>query len=107
METTNTTQTTIDAPKVGEWLVPDGWGKAGNPLLAGDGPCSGGYPGCQFRIVGPNTGQSCPVNVKIAGRREYYRPGSITVRVSVEFVQDGNEPSTITGGWLYRTPYGR
>jgi len=85
--------------KVPDNVKPDGWGH-GNQLKAGDAPVGLGYPGCQFRLPSSNyTDVSYAVNTTITGRM-HYGPGTMRVRVKIEFVHDG-EPSTFTRGWLY------
>lgn len=80
-------------PKVGDYLVPDGWG-TGNNLEPGDAPVDRGYIGSKFRIQALHTDINLPVNITVTGK--IYMRGCF-LRCKIEFVGDC-EPSVFVGG---------
>lgn len=84
-------------PKIGDYLMPDGWNGDGENLQAGDAYVDSGYPGCQFRLMLRHDQRlSCAVNLTVTGRKTNRRG---YWRVKIEFVGDC-EPSTFAGGWI-------
>ena len=82
-------------PKIGDYVIPDGWRKFGDNLTAGDAPVDSSYRGSDFRLPSnlPDV-KSYPVNIVITGKaidRWGFR------RCQVQFVNDG-EPNITTGG---------
>jgi len=88
--------------KEGDFLQADGW-KIGETLLDNsNGFKDSNFPGSQFKIILPCTKVGSAINLKVTGRKiRYNHPYRSSVRVRIEFVQDDNEPSEFTHGWLY------
>lgn len=78
--------------RVGDYVEPDTW-RVGNYLTASD------WEKAEFRLPGL---APVAVNIKVTGRkvREYNHAGDARVRVSIEFVGDG-ESSVSVGGWAW------
>jgi hypothetical protein len=77
--------------KVGQVLCVDDW-SVGSTLRDADG-----YPGAAFRVTLPRTGVSLPVNVTVTGRKirwDVFHTGG-AVRVRVDFVDEGAEPTSV------------
>jgi hypothetical protein len=81
-------------PKIGDYLIPDGWHGIGENLLPGDAPVDASYPGCQFRMPVAVLLKLWPVNITITGRKPD-RNGLF--RCKIEWVHDG-EASEFSGG---------
>lgn len=82
-------------PKVGSYVLPDGWRGWGGLLGESD------WDAAAFRIpvnsLGPIT--SLAVNVELTGRMTHWRGGGRYVRVRIIFVGDC-EPDQTTLGWM-------
>lgn len=91
---------------VGDYVEPDEWKHGGDYLLADDGYRDSEFPGCMFRLQSSH-GHKLAVNVHVTGKPHYCSidPSSslrhFRSRCRIEFVQDGNMPPVITGGWIY------
>ncbi len=81
-------------PTAGSMVKPDGW-SYGQQLQATDGDMA------KFRLPSTNFEDiAYPVNVTVTGRSTHRRPGGYEcVRVQIEFVHDGEPPTTVHG-WM-------
>ena len=85
-------------PKVGDFVKLDKWAFS-ESLKADDGFKDSEFPGCEFRL--PSKGDELAVNIKVTGGDHMAVFHGVRCRCKIEFVKDGGEPSTFTGGWLY------
>ena len=91
--------------EVGDYLEPDGWGKAyGEHITQAETFSDSSFPGCQFRIR--SIGGDLAINLTRTGKDQYvrhaYGRNQYRNRVKIEFVGDG-EPSTVSHGWIYHS----
>ncbi len=88
-------------PKIGDYVVPDGWPNGiGGLLLAGHEPIGApwNYAGSSFCIQGQHI--ASPINVTITGRLvNYGRFRQPAMRCRIEWLRDG-EPSEFSLGWI-------
>jgi hypothetical protein len=87
-------------PKIGDYLIADGWSGIGSNLQAGDPYVDGDYRGAQFRVTfQQHTDRSAAINVTVTGRKSD-RDGFYRCRI--EFVGDGEQSIFTKGKVLIR-----
>lgn len=93
-------------PEVGMYIFLDSSGiNNGRKLLPCEVPDPIGeeWPGADFRIADPIFGEArgIAVNVHVTGRTIQRKQDIPAVRIRVEFVKDGGEPSVSAPGWMF------